>query len=109
MTSLKCQNAIKHEIKNKGCGWWGFSVGSRPRRVPDPELESDGWTAWIFPRIQNHVWYNERSDHFQTEKPSNRENVFIRKCPGCSSALELTWPSQYCSRSCMYNDTAIYV
>jgi hypothetical protein len=105
---LKMQKAIQYEVNNKNHGWYGFSSGkNRPRRVPDSTLEL-GWTAWVFPdKQQRRVWYNVYSEKFQTSKPS-RESVkgFERKCPGCDTRLDISWCSQYCSRSCMYRDMA---
>lgn len=112
--SLKMQKAIQCEVNNKNHGWYGFSTGkTRPRRVPDSTLEF-GWTAWVFPdkrrsRIaeQRRVWYNVYSEKFQTTKPVREsKQAFERKCPGCDTRLEISWCSQYCSRSCMYSDMA---
>ena len=107
------KTAIRKETMDKGMGWYGFSSGKKcPRRVADSTLEV-GWTAWVFGEDTGKagsrartatIWYNVYSDTFEESKPERRS--FTRKCPGCDSQLDQSWCSQYCSRSCMYNDIA---
>ena len=106
--------SIRREVDTKGSGWLGFCSGNRPRRVrvTDSEMESLGWTAWKYRDAPTScltcIWYNTDSDEFSTDEPTDKAGdyeQYTRKCPGCDTKLELSWCSQYCSRSCMYSDT----
>lgn len=101
---LKMQNEerIRKESQIKSSGWFGFHVGSeRPRRIRIDNLEM-GWTAWKFQNNNEIFWYNVLNDVFQDERPERSE--YIRRCPGCKDKMDLTYPSQFCSRSCMYEN-----
>ena len=37
-------------------------------------------------------------------KPTGTSTKFINRCPGCRYDMGFQWPSQYCSRSCMYRN-----
>jgi hypothetical protein len=122
------QEKIRQECQIKGAGWFGFQAGkSRPRRIRMDNLEL-GWTAWKFNSSSEIFWYNTLTDIFQEVKPKRDDEIVLtppsspgtldcsrreptefggsstRKCPGCNYEMELTYPSQFCSRSCMYEN-----
>jgi hypothetical protein len=103
-TKFVAQEKIREECQIKGSGWFGFQVGkTRPRRIRMDNLEL-GWTAWKFTWSSQIFWYNALTDVFQEVRPVRREQGRTRKCPGCDYEMELTYPSQFCSRSCMYEN-----
>ena len=102
MTQDEKQNAIQLECRVKSCGWYGFRAGpKRPRRIYIDKLEF-GWTVWQFEDDSTIIWYNTYSESFQDEKPERSE--YTRSCPGCKEPMKMTQPSQFCSRSCMYQN-----
>lgn len=101
MTTEMIQNAIRLESKIKGAGWFGWDVSDRPTRFNINNLEL-GWTAWRLRGDKKVFWYNVYSDTFQNDKPIRSE--YKRRCPGCNTEMDPLYPSQYCSRSCMYDN-----